>query len=313
MAGMDYVNWAKDMVAKHDQEMMMERFNRSAGKKAIFMPFFGEVGWMVMHQMRLVHFSKATRKVVCCRKGQEVLFPTADEFYYDWQDPLDDSRRGGTGRLAVDWSAIRNKYTDHVAVETSGLTNTQELIPYCLHKNIPLTPKKRGLSVDICIATRKRDFCPEKNYPHWQYIADAITKAGFRFAVIGSQASSYPLVGQVCLSGDYGDYDAAVELLQSCKVFLGTDSGGAHLASVVNACPMIVQSVPDTVYQGQIVSVRNFIPRMAATTSYPVIEITSDQWDNPDAILSALWKVLPVAKPTATTMTPKPRKHKHGR
>ena len=94
------------------------------------------------------------------------------------------------------------------------------------------------------------------------------------------RATSYPLPNATCMSGDYGDVDAAVELLQSCRLFIGTDSGAAHLASLVNACPMIVQQCPS--------GSRNFIDRMAATTDHPVTMIGREHWNQPGVMVEAI-------------------------
>ena len=297
MTGLEWKKWVDDQIRVHDEQVMASKLEQAKGGRAVFLPFLGEVGWVVMHQMRLVHFNQAAYKIVCCKPGQECLFPSANQFHTDWIDPVDDGIRAGTFRQQVEWPAITSRFPDATPIHTGGLSSTQELFPYSLNEHIPISPRTiRGLQADICIGVRSRAFIPQKNYPHWPAIATALKARGLTYAVIGSSASSYPLEGMVCMSGDYGDYDAAIELLQSCKLYIGTDSGGSHLASVANGCPMVVLNVPEstrTVTQNGGMVVRHFIDRMASTTTHPVIQLPATEWDNPEAILEQIDKLIP--------------------
>lgn len=265
------------------------RVDNASGEKVLFEPFIGEVGWLVMWHLRLVHFSAAKHKIVCCRPGQQCLYPSASELCYDWKDPIPDSHRVGTDRIDRDWPDLAARFPDAKPVPTGGLAMDEELIPVCIDQKIPIKPRfKRGLKVDVCIGVRQRDFLPAKNYRGWPMIAAALHKKGYTFAIIGSRQSSYPLEGMACMSGDYGDWDSAIELLQNCRVFAGTDSGGAHLASVANGCPMIVQQVPNLAAG----TTRCFIPRMADTTSYQVTQIGPKHWDEPEVMLDHILRSL---------------------
>lgn len=271
------------------ERSVFARLDHGAGRPCVFLPFLGEIGWLIMWHMRLVHFSKAARKIVCCHRGQECLFPTADEFFYDWQDPVDDTERAGTDRIERKWPEIQDRFPGVAPIAAGGLTMDEELIPVHPEQRIPLKPRiTRGLKVDVCIGVRNRGFLPDKNYPHWPRVAAELAARGLTFAVIGSQASSYPLDGMACMSGDYGDWDAAIELLQNCRLFVGTDSGGAHLASVANSCPMIVQQVPDPASG----TTRCFIPRMKLTTDHQVIRLGQDQWDWPEVLIEHALRML---------------------
>jgi hypothetical protein len=260
------------------------RLAMGAGETALFLPFLGEIGWLVMWFMRLVHFSEASRKIVCCRRGQECLFPAADEFFYDWVDPVDDATRSGSDRNRRDWPHILGRFPGAVPVASGNLQFDEELVPVRPGFRIPIRPYQvRGLKADVCIGTRNRKFCPDKNYPHWPQIARTLQSCGLTFAVIGSRESSIPLDGMACMSGDFGDFDAAIELLQNCRLFIGTDSGGAHLASAANGCPLVVQEVPEEIAR---IKGRCFIPRMAATTDHPVIHLPAATWHQPAELLS---------------------------
>lgn len=261
---------------------MLARLDIGAGETALFMPFLGEVGWLVMWHMRLVNFSRASRKIVCCRRGQECLFPSASEFFYDWQDPLKDAERAGTDRVVRQWPEIAAKFPGAVPVLAGGLSMDEELIPLRPGERIPVTPAvRRGLRVDVCIGTRRRKFLPAKNWQHWPRVAEALRGAGLTFAVIGSRESSYALDGMAGMSDEMGGWDAAVELLSNCRLFIGTDSGGAHLASVVGKCPLVVQQVPDPCSG----TTRCFIGRMRQTTTHGVEWLGPGEWDSPDTMI----------------------------
>src|SRR5262245_10883053 len=64
-------------------------------ERAIFLPWLGEFGVMLLRWVRYVHWHPAACKVVCCRTGQEPLFPSAASFIYDWPDLLSDADRVG--------------------------------------------------------------------------------------------------------------------------------------------------------------------------------------------------------------------------
>jgi hypothetical protein len=218
------------------------RTDEEAARPCLFLPFVGEFGHLIMSHTRLVHFHKAKTKIVCCRPGEEVLFPSATAYVTNWTDPIPDEKRAGTIRSnRHKWPELTALFPNHYPVRAGNLTPSQEMYPLHEGQPIPFRPRRRGLSADVVIGTRSRKFDPQKNWPHWQAVADAIQATGRSFAVIGHADTSQHLSGEVCHSGDY-DTDAAIELLQSCRLYIGQDSGTSHLAtaSLPPAVPMIV-------------------------------------------------------------------------
>src|SRR4051812_1096399 len=63
------------------------RLDVGAGEPCFFEPFVGEFGHLVAHA-RFVHFHRAAEKWVCCREGEQVLFPSAEGFCTQWEDPF---------------------------------------------------------------------------------------------------------------------------------------------------------------------------------------------------------------------------------
>lgn len=262
---------------------VVDRFMRRLDEptdRALFLPFVGEFGHQLAYHVRLIQFHKAAEKIVCCRPGLEVLYPSATHFFTDWRDPIDDSVRAGAGD-ALAWPEIARQFPEFTPVSAGGLTPREEWDQSFIigpDRKIPFAPRRRGLQVDVCIGTRKRDFLPEKNWPHAQAVADWCRDRGLTYAVIGTRGSSYPLDGQQCMSGDYGDVDAAIELLQSCQLFVATDSGSSHLAATVG-CRMIVQAVPAS---------RCYVERMDRINPGRVAEVSADDWNRPEAMLDLL-------------------------
>lgn len=269
------------------------KIEQADGRPALFLPFVGETGWRLMWHIKLVHLSRATFKVVCCKLGEECLYPSADDFAYGWTFCDNDKAIEGTGRIQREWWQIR-KNLPYGHDLKSGLFEVhpeisllQENVAPLIQAKIPIAPSiRRGLKTDFVIATRKRDLCPENNYPHWPIVADWLQSKGLSFAVIGAPNTSFDLEGSRYYTAEPPDpfndqwygFDAAVELLQNCRCFLGTDSGPAHLAAAVNSCPMIVQQCRS--HNGR---EKVFITSMRMTTTRPFVAVPYENWNYPFA------------------------------
>lgn len=272
-------------------EQLLDRLDDGAGKPCLFLPPAGiEFGHEVMTPVRLVHFHKASHKVVCCRPGTEVLYPSAAVHITDWIDPIPDAQRVGTcrDREQPQWPDLYARFPEHRPVSVSGFSMAQELYPIEPEQPIAMQPKRRGLAADVALGVRVRQMGAERNWPRerWQCVANAITRAGYTFAVVGRHETSINLDGQEFHTGDYPDTDAAVELLQSCRLFVGSDSGAAHLASTVGA-PMLV-------FRHQ--AGRTFVERMAMVNPGRVA-FMPDAWDDPDAIVARMLRILRSGRP----------------
>jgi hypothetical protein len=272
---------------------LLSRLDLGAGQTALFLPFVGEFGHLCMSHLRIVHFNRATTKIVCCRKGQEVLFPSADSFVTDWTDPIPDRLRCGTIRdKNLDWSDITNRFPDAVPVRPGGLTLTQELHAIAPNQPIPFLPRLRGLRADVVIGTRSREFCPEKNWTHWDQVAEALHAEALTIAVIGDRATSHDVRHQLYHSGDF-DTDASIELLQNCRLYLGTDTGSAHLAATVGS-RMAVLRIDQPHH-------RDLRPRMEAVNPGRVAMLPPRAWSDPSEVIAATLNTLDAARQTSTS------------
>jgi hypothetical protein len=256
---------------KNLSELLHLRLTNGAGEACVFSPYLGEFGHAIMWHMRLVDFHGATRKVVCTRRGWEVLYPTADAFDYDWVDPVEDQQRAGTDRMLREWPAIERRHPGHRLIQSGNTSLSVETITLCPGRQIKLAPKLRGIRADVCIGTRARKMDVTKNWSHWQRVAAALQARGLTVAVIGTRDNSYPIPGAI-MSGDYGDVDAAVDLLQNCRLYLGTDSGSSHLASICGP-QMLVLPVQVS---------KRYLPRMQEANPSRVEFFPDACWDNPE-------------------------------
>jgi hypothetical protein len=265
---------------------LLGKLNDGAGKPCLFLPFVGEFGHQVMSHMRLVHFHRATEKIVCCRRGEEVLYPSATHCFTDWPDIVPDAKRIATMRShRFSWPCIEAQFPDHHPVETSPLTPAQEIYAIKPDRPIPFRPIVRGLRADIVFGVRRRDYAPERNWAHWQRVADHLSRAyGYSFAVIGAKETSHDLHGQSFHSRDY-DTDAAIELLQNCRLYIGQDSGNSHLAATVGSRMVL--------FREQKSGSRDLTGRMHQVNPQK-IDVVPGGWIGPgsvvDAAVSALWR-----------------------
>lgn len=265
-------------------QTLSARIHAASGRPALFLPPAGmEFGHEVMTHVRIVHFNKAAFKVVCCRPGNEVLYPTANMFFTEWSDPVPDEYRVGTARSAgIDWGHIVLKFPTCIPVEAGGLTKEEALCCIAPEKTIPLTPKIRGLRADVVLGIRHRQFWTVRNWKYWQYVADRLREKGVTFSVVGAKETSESLIGQLHHSGDY-DTDAAVELLQGCKLYVGTDCGASHLAATVG--------VPMLVFREAKSGAPDLTARMQMVNPHPV-EVVPEGWSDPAAVVAAALALL---------------------
>jgi hypothetical protein len=260
---------------------LLARLDDGAGRPCLFEPPVGtEFGHEVITCVRMIHFHRGSEKIVCCRPGHEVLYPLASACITDWTDLIPDAIRTGTSRrismeMVPQWPAIRARYPQHHIVSCRGLTLEQELYVICPKIAIPFRPKKRGLRADVLFGVRKRDLAAHRNWLHWTRLAQAASAAGLSFAVGGAKETSFDLAGQLAHSGDY-DTDAAIELLQNCRLFVGTDSGASHLAAAVGA-PMLI------IGRNESEEFWNFTRLMMQVNPNP-IEVVREAWNDPARI-----------------------------
>lgn len=261
---------------------LLSRLDEGAGQPCLFLPFVSEFGHEIMTHIRIVHFNRAARKVVCCRPGNEVLYPSADEHVTDWTDPLTDVERATALSSDLgDFSDVIARYPGHHVVKSGGLDRDQALWSINPTERIPFRPKVRGLSVDVLLGVRHRQLAPDRNWHHWQAIGEALTANGYTFAVVGSRETSFDVAGQVLHTGDH-DTDATIELMRNCALWVGSDTGSSHLASTVGCRMLLIHPRPVA---------SSYIPRMTEVNPGR-IDFVAGGWQNPQRVIDRMLATL---------------------
>lgn len=267
-------------------QRLYDRLDDGEDKRVVFMPFVGEFGHLIMSHVRIVHFNRAAVKIVCCRPGQEVLFPSASGFITDWTHPVPDCFRVGTGRgfhrSGIDFPDIKALYEGHHFIKSGDLTPKQEIHPLFPLEKIPFAPRRRGLWVDVAIGTRCRAIFAERNWTHFQHLADALTRAGFTFATVGARPIVQDLAGQAFNTADF-DTDASIETVQNARLYIGTDSGASHLAAAAGANMLLFRETR---------SGSRDLTGLMGKVNPGRVEVIAGGWTNPELVINAALKRL---------------------
>lgn len=252
------------IIAQEDikKSVVLESIFEKSKKTTVFLPNYGEFGSTVHKLIRIVDFHNSPKKIVCCKRGEEVYFPSADEFYYDWNDCVQDIHKWGFfvkrkkvkdkndkiinyGKmLQEDFIKIKSKFGENVNyVHLWKFNSDKEYEKHASNFRVKLKPKEiRGIRADIIISPRNRTSRSENNFLQWEELIDFFNTNGYSVGCVGSKEHSLKLRNSFVNSWDYKDNASAViELLNNCKLYLGLDTGVSHLASIISV-PMIIFS-----------------------------------------------------------------------
>lgn len=256
---------------------LFDRLEDGAGRPCLFLPFIGEFGHLVMSHLRLVHFHTATEKIVCCRPGEEALFPSADRFVTDWIDPLPDGVRVASIRdHRYTWPDLCARFPDHHPVIAGMMNAESEVFVLRPGERIPFggPAVSENLEIDVALGVRRRRYVPARNWPHWHWLGMAINEIGRSFCVIGGNETSSDVDGQQWHTR--GDTGGAIATLQRCRLYVGTDSGTSHLAAEVGARMLI--------FRESATGSRDLTGRMAAINPGRVEIMPASAWSDPESV-----------------------------
>jgi len=204
-------------------------------KYKCYLPYRGELGWMLSCFVKKFHSDSSDNKIICCKKGHECLFPTAVDFFYDWQDVQDFQK---AGILEVNdeeqiIEKINNTFINHeinfIHLSEVGWHNKHDYAQYTF---IPQSKQKFGLITDVIITPRKRVIEPHRNWTqqNWQSIINAIVDQNMTVGVCGTKDTSFDLTNVKYKSYDYVDIDSDVELINNSKLVVTQESGLQYLS-----------------------------------------------------------------------------------
>jgi hypothetical protein len=252
----------------------------------VVLPYYGEFGWMVARHVRWVHQLEVAHKVVACRRGEEPLYPTADEFFYDWPEALPDWQRqeDGHGDDTEVRAMARERYPHHLLIRPHYPN------PWAWDHaaSVKFRPSVRAQlpAVDVALCPRRRDHGTEKNWPHWTAVASAIRAAGFTVGLVGQEATSYTETPSDTRAWNHTDGATAgtIDLLNHCRVYLGGDTGVSHLAALADV-PTILFAPPHHLHGW------TFIDFMKRATTAPFEVLPGSAWSDPALVIDATLKV----------------------
>lgn len=211
---------------------------------AVVVPWVGEFGWAIIRHFRYFNWLDRPRKIACCPPDWGLFYPTADEIWTDYVNPIPDSNRCvDTGW--TDPGAYR-RFLDELKPRLADRFPGAEIIepdygcPYHMADapGFKFCPRARPVlpAVDVALSPRQREFDGSRNWPHWACLAGAIRKAGLTVGILGREASTFAVPNADAYAWQHPDGDTAgsVDLLGRCRLYVGTDSGLTHLAALMD-------------------------------------------------------------------------------
>lgn len=223
--------------------MDLDRYNYILGldsytpkaSKVCFLPWLGEFGWYIFNQVKRVHGYNHNYKIVCIKPGHECLFPTAQEFFYDWDD-IEDSRKAGVNHISKPVKAelrekLIAKYGDDIQFVDPSDTFWIEKETLAHFKFIPKPQNDFGLETDVVLLPRHRN---DRNWnpTNWQALANALKHEKLNVGVCGSKETTLKLKHIRYYAYDHVDIDSDVEMMSKTKIVVGQDSGLIYLAGL---------------------------------------------------------------------------------
>lgn len=220
-----------------------ERLNRILGlgdyspknKYVCFLPFRGEFGWYIQTFVKRIHGYNHNNKIVCTKRGHECLFPSAQQFYYDWQDVEDKSKAGiltNTDEEILKKKIIEHMQTDDIYFLSPAETGWEEKESLSNKIFIPQSLHNLGLKADVVIAPRNRVIDAHRNWTQdrWQTVVDELKQQNITVGMCGTKNTSFPLENIVYKSYEHIDVDSDVELINNAKLVIVQESGLQYLS-----------------------------------------------------------------------------------
>ena len=269
-------------------------------KEVVILPFYGEYGYYLTSFVRSVQRLRSPRKVVCIRRGEEVLFPTASAFFYDWRDFIPDSQKCG---FRDSWpitprpplreedreliNELEKTFPHHELLIIDTPLSSKEVIDITIPIDRMMEPQRR---VEIVIAARRRHANGTfgdrglRNFHRWSEIVEPLGEAGYSFGQIGLSETSYQLPLITTRSWDApSPTQEAIAMLQHAFLFIGTDTGPSHLAAIVGT-PAICFRNPQEALSPNLLEMINRPIYSARQRHFQTIEYG---WNDPEAVVAA--------------------------
>lgn len=249
----------------------------------IFLPYRGEFGYHVFFHAPQVHACHG-RKVVCCERGMEALYPGACR-YIDVPPRPDHLKRGVN---AIEPALCRQyetmlapQYPDAEFVAPNHAAPREYFEPHPIFTY-------DDIEADVVICPRRRDYGDAKNWDHWAWIADRLEAAGLRVFAGGSRVASSD-VGCPAAWRYTRPLDATLQAIHAAKLVIATDAGLAHLA-VACGRPLLMIAYGDRTAPGY--PPINFGRYYSANHRGSMIYVCGDGWSDPAAVLDRVSRLV---------------------
>jgi hypothetical protein len=206
--------------------------------KLVILPHHGEFGFFIFHHLRYC-YQLTQPHIICCKRGEELFYPKASGFYYDWECPIAYDERSGDGNRHV--GRLRRADRELTTKLTALYPNHSIIRP--TYKNcwrtmnikFPIVAEPYFPKYELVVATRKRQWAADRNV-NWDKV---IERYRGRIAIAGAQDSSVDYGLPSAWQHPNGCSAGTIDLLNNCRWFLGSDSGVSHLAAFLNV-PMVI-------------------------------------------------------------------------
>lgn len=201
-----------------------------------FLPFIGEFGHYITKHVRGVYHCGLDNVIVSCKRGEECLFPTANGFFYDWED-IPDKQKMMCITANKRWrECIKKAEKIYENIQIHRPIGKINMIPAFVPVSDIEIPK-----IDVCVGARKREHARAKNYQYWQDVIDMCRSRGLVVAVVGKRDMTANLDADY-YSYDYSDStDAVVAMINKAKTIINSDSGLAHLTTLMQKEQIVIK------------------------------------------------------------------------
>jgi hypothetical protein len=188
--------------------------------------FRGEFGLMLRFHVPVVYAMGAGHTIEI-EGGNEALYPLASEWKIVQRIREDSAPGASAARGRIGRPKIRG--------------------PERRFQPVPHIPQ--GISADVVIAPRRRNYVACKNWQHWPDVARSLMDAGLRVFAAGVADASDTRVP--CDAGwNYArPLDASIEAMRSARLVVAACSGPAHLA-VLCGTPLLLMTYRGNVAPG---------------------------------------------------------------
>jgi hypothetical protein len=264
----------------------------------VILPFLGEFGWFVHSFIRQVALLRSPEKIVCCRPGEELYFPSANGFLYDWEDPFKDAQRCGYRNEWPVNPSFRPTAEEVQLIQRIGSNFPRHQI---IHFGAPLSsavagttypsfeiPPRSSPAPDVVVSCRKREWDAYRNFDQWPRLLNSMASAGCTLGVVGQKETTYDFEYFVNRSWESKDPTREMFLLlRECRVYLGADSGPTQLAVMISPRVAMFRN-EDCPYPN---NVRDVAVPIAKLRKIPFAYVQNG-WTEPDRMAAAVVKLL---------------------